>query len=100
MHSKMDILLFGLLMLAKNIFQRIWSSYQYYYSLGRYRSEVSRLHLEKPQAEKLVSQEERQYSFDQLLTTDDHGMHIIGNAVDQNGTSYYIEKIHGERVIK
>ena len=46
----------------------------------------------KPQAEKLVTQEERQYSFDQLLTTDDHGMHIIGNAVDQNGTSYYIVK--------
>jgi len=46
----------------------------------------------KPQEEKLVTQEERQYSFDQLLTTDDHGIHIIGNAVDQNGTSYYIVK--------
>lgn len=46
----------------------------------------------KPRPEKLVTQEERQVGFDNLSTTDDHGMHIIGKAVDQNGTPYYIVK--------
>ncbi len=43
-----------------------------------------------PQAQ--VTQEERQKYFDNKLTTDDHGMHIVGIAKDQNGTKYFIVK--------
>lgn len=45
-----------------------------------------------PLKEKWVTQEERQTGFDQLTTTDDHGMHITGYVTDQNGTKYYIVK--------
>lgn len=45
-----------------------------------------------PAREKIVSQEERQHGFDELSTTDDHGMHITGMVKDQNGTKYYIVK--------
>lgn len=45
-----------------------------------------------PVKEKWVSQEERQRGFDELTTTDDHGMHITGTATDQNGTRYFIVK--------
>lgn len=34
----------------------------------------------------------RQEAFDNYQTTDDHGMHIIGKAQDQNGTPYFIVK--------
>ncbi|MEP7196919.1 MAG: C1 family peptidase [Saprospiraceae bacterium] len=46
----------------------------------------------KPCPEKLVSQEERQVGFDNLSTTDDHGMHIVGLVKDQNGSEYYLVK--------
>lgn len=36
-----------------------------------------------------VTQEMRQEAFDNYETTDDHGMHIVGIAKDQNGTTYY-----------
>lgn len=36
-----------------------------------------------------VSQEARQVAFDNFQTTDDHGLHIMGRALDQNGTKYY-----------
>ena len=39
-----------------------------------------------------MTAEERQQGFDELTTTDDHGMHITGSATDQNGTKYYIVK--------
>lgn len=45
-----------------------------------------------PGKEKWVTAEERQQGFDELTTTDDHGMHITGSATDQNGTKYYIVK--------
>ena len=45
-----------------------------------------------PQKEKWVTQEERQKGFDELSTTDDHGMHITGSCKDQNGQTYYIVK--------
>ena len=47
---------------------------------------------EKPVPEKKITQELRQQEFDNLKTTDDHGMHIVGMAHDQNGTKYYIVK--------
>ncbi|MBK6933044.1 MAG: aminopeptidase [Saprospirales bacterium] len=45
-----------------------------------------------PVKEKVVGQDERQQGFDELTTTDDHGMHITGVVTDQNGTRYYIVK--------
>ena len=45
-----------------------------------------------PAPEKVITQEMRQQEFDNYLTTDDHGMHVIGKAKDQNGTVYYIVK--------
>ncbi len=48
--------------------------------------------LDKPAKEKTITQEDRQKAFDNYTTTDDHGMHIIGYAVDQNNTKYYIVK--------
>ena len=45
-----------------------------------------------PVKEKWVTPEERQRGFDELTTTDDHGMHITGAMTDQNGTRYYIVK--------
>ena len=44
---------------------------------------------DKPIKEKTISQEIRQTAFDTQETTDDHGMHIIGLAKDQNGKVYY-----------
>ncbi|MCF8361092.1 MAG: aminopeptidase [Prolixibacteraceae bacterium] len=45
-----------------------------------------------PGAEKEITQAMRQIDFDNFTSTDDHGMHIIGVANDQNGTPYYIVK--------
>lgn len=56
------------------------------------RPDKSKYHLDKPGAEKVITQEMRQNAFDNYGTTDDHGMHIIGDAKDQNGTEYYIVK--------
>lgn len=45
-----------------------------------------------PGAEKWVTQDERQKAFDELTTTDDHGMHITGMVKDQKNTKYFIVK--------
>ncbi|MGF7139465.1 C1 family peptidase [Roseimarinus sediminis] len=45
--------------------------------------------LDGPGSEKTITQEMRQIDFDNFTSTDDHGMHIIGTAKDQNGTVYY-----------
>ena len=39
-----------------------------------------------------VTQEMRQQEFEEFKTTDDHMMHIIGAAHDENGDFYYILK--------
>ncbi|MFW5656968.1 MAG: aminopeptidase C [Bacteroidota bacterium] len=44
---------------------------------------------DEPVAEKSISQEMRQEAFDNYSTTDDHGMHITGLAVDQEGTRFF-----------
>lgn len=46
-------------------------------------------HQNKPGKEKSITPELRQKAFDNYQTTDDHGMHIIGTAKDQNGTLYF-----------
>jgi len=44
---------------------------------------------EEPVPEKEITQKMRQKAFDNYQTTDDHGMHIMGIAEDQNGNKYY-----------
>ncbi len=46
----------------------------------------------KIRKEKVITQELRQQAYENLSTTDDHGMHITGIAKDQNGGKYYIVK--------
>lgn len=48
--------------------------------------------LKKPGKEKEITQDLRQKEFDNYQTTDDHGMHVIGKAVDQIGNKYFIVK--------
>lgn len=45
-----------------------------------------------PVEELVVNQENRQHTFNNFSTTDDHLMHINGTARDQNGTLYYLTK--------
>lgn len=45
-----------------------------------------------PVKEKWATQDDRQTGFNELSTTDDHGMHITGIVKDQNGTKYFIVK--------
>ena len=45
-----------------------------------------------PVPEITVTPELRQKAFDDFSTTDDHGMHIVGLATDQNGKKYYYVK--------
>jgi len=45
-----------------------------------------------PVKEKIVTQEMRQLTFDNRTTKDDHSMHIVGIAKDQNGNKYYYTK--------
>jgi len=53
----------------------------------------SRLYnFEVPGPEKHITSEIRQEGFDIYTTTDDHGMHIIGLAEDQNKSRYYYVK--------
>jgi len=47
---------------------------------------------DKPCKEKKVTQEDRQQSFETYVTTDDHLMHLVGIAKDENGDKYYIIK--------
>nr|WP_199082633.1 C1 family peptidase [Pedobacter sp. ASV19] len=45
-----------------------------------------------PKPEMEITEANRQEAFDNYQTTDDHGMHIVGLAKDQNGKEYYIVK--------
>jgi bleomycin hydrolase len=45
--------------------------------------------LDKPVTEMEVTQEMRQEAFDNYETTDDHGLHIIGTAKNQDGKVFY-----------
>ena len=51
--------------------------------------ETQIMNLDKPVAEKKITQEMRQKSYDNFQTTDDHGMLITGIAKDQNGNTFY-----------
>ncbi len=45
-----------------------------------------------PKKERTITADYREEAFDNYSTTDDHGMHIVGLAKDQNGTEYYMVK--------
>lgn len=45
-----------------------------------------------PKPDKKITEEMRQESLNNLTTTDDHGMQIVGLAKDQTGKEYYIVK--------
>jgi bleomycin hydrolase len=45
-----------------------------------------------PKTEKNITAQDREDAFDNYTTTDDHGMHIVGLAEDQNGKEYYMVK--------
>lgn len=51
--------------------------------------EAEQYNIKGPVAEQEVTPESRQEMFDRLETTDDHGMVIVGKAVDQKGNRYY-----------
>jgi len=61
-------------------------------NMNEYEKSKALYSLNKPCAEKKITQEMRQVAFDNYTTTDDHGMHIIGIAKDQFGKNYYIVK--------
>ena len=45
-----------------------------------------------PKTERTITPQVREDAFDNYTTTDDHGMHIVGVATDQNGKEYYMVK--------
>jgi bleomycin hydrolase len=47
---------------------------------------------DEPEPELQVTQEIRQRHFDNYASTDDHLMHVVGTARDQQGTRYYVMK--------
>ncbi len=58
-------------------------------SLPEREKEKELYQLNSPVPELNVTQEMRQTAFDNYQTTDDHGMHIIGTASDQEGDVFY-----------
>lgn len=61
-------------------------------ALSKKEQEAQLYKFDKPGKEKTITQEMRQEAFDNYQTTDDHGMHVIGKAVDQAGNKYFIVK--------
>lgn len=62
--------------------------------LGMSKNEIdSKIYsLENVVKEKIISQDLRQIGFDNLQTTDDHGMHIYGVAKEKSGDKFYMVK--------
>lgn len=58
-------------------------------SLTAKEKEAALYSFDKPVKERVITQEMRQEAFDNYETTDDHGMVIVGTAVDQEGNAYY-----------
>lgn len=56
------------------------------------RREKANFGTDYPVKEKEITQEMRQIDFDNYTTTEDHMMHMVGIAKDQNGTTYYLIK--------
>ncbi len=58
-------------------------------SLSEKERDSSLYKLDKPGKERVITQGIRQIAFDSQETTDDHAMHLVGLAKDQDGTIYY-----------
>ncbi len=56
------------------------------------KDEKSAFGLDYPVKEKEITQEMRQIAFDNYESTEDHLMHMVGTAKDQNGSKYYLIK--------
>jgi len=56
------------------------------------RDQKSAYGTEYPVKEKEITQEMRQIAFDNYESTEDHMMHIVGTAKDQNGSKYFLVK--------
>ena len=56
------------------------------------KDEKSAYGLDYPVKEKEITQEMRQMAFDNYESTEDHLMHMVGTAKDQNGSKYYLIK--------
>lgn len=54
--------------------------------------EVRKELFNEPKPDKQITEQMRQNALNSLATTDDHGMHIVGLAKDQNGKEYYVVK--------
>ncbi len=52
----------------------------------------SKLSFARIYKEEKIDEAYRQKGFETFVTTDDHLMHLIGKAVDKNGTTYYVVK--------
>lgn len=59
---------------------------------GRLTKEEKHFLFSEPRKEAEITSEIRQQAIEKLSTTDDHDMHIVGLAKDQNGKEYYIVK--------
>lgn len=57
--------------------------------LSEKEKEAALYKFDKPGKERVITQEIRQAAYDNYETTDDHGMQIVGTAVDQSGNPYY-----------
>lgn len=55
-------------------------------------SDELRTMFDGPKSERTITAAIREEAFDNYTTTDDHGMHIVGVAKDQNGKEYYMVK--------
>jgi len=60
--------------------------------IGPKAEELNNKAFQAPCPELEITPEMRQEGYDTYQTTDDHGMHIYGKAVDQNGKPYFIVK--------
>jgi len=58
-------------------------------NLGEREREEELHKIDGPVHEKKITEEIRQLAFDNFQTTDDHGMHIVGVAKDQEGNVFY-----------
>ncbi len=60
--------------------------------LAIYPEEFDEKCFDKPCKEKLATQEDRQKDFESYVTTDDHLMHLVGIAKNEEGDKFYIIK--------
>ncbi|MCU7614041.1 aminopeptidase [Chryseobacterium sp. GMJ5] len=60
--------------------------------LNQMNDDVKKDLFSQPKKDKTITEDMRQQALNNLSTTDDHGMHIVGLAKDQTGKEYYMVK--------